>query len=55
MQVEDAVDLSVGAKRAEGAVDPSVGAKRVMYEIGQMTPETAGSFVNCEDGKLIPW
>eukprot|EP00192_Tetraselmis_astigmatica_P013389 CAMPEP_0117651912 /NCGR_PEP_ID=MMETSP0804-20121206/2346_1 /TAXON_ID=1074897 /ORGANISM="Tetraselmis astigmatica, Strain CCMP880" /LENGTH=330 /DNA_ID=CAMNT_0005457923 /DNA_START=138 /DNA_END=1130 /DNA_ORIENTATION=+ len=39
----------------EGAVEPAVGAKRVMHEIGRMTPENAGSFVNCEDGLLIPW
>uniref|UniRef100_A0A061R5F7 Short-chain dehydrogenase n=1 Tax=Tetraselmis sp. GSL018 TaxID=582737 RepID=A0A061R5F7_9CHLO len=39
----------------EGAVEPSVGAKRVMHEISRMTPETAGGFVNCEDGLSIPW
>jgi NAD(P)-dependent dehydrogenase (short-subunit alcohol dehydrogenase family) len=39
----------------EGAVDPSVGAKRVMHEIGLMTPEYNGLFINCEDGLQIPW
>ena len=39
----------------EGAVEPAVGAKRVMHEIGRLTPETAGTFVNCEDGLEIPW
>jgi len=40
----------------EGAVDPSEGAKRVLYEIGrQWSMDKSGSFVNCEDGLLIPW
>jgi NAD(P)-dependent dehydrogenase (short-subunit alcohol dehydrogenase family) len=53
----------------EGAVDSSVGAKRTVHEIGQLegkirdfnaSPACAGPsvnclFVNCEDGKLIPW
>ncbi|CEG01329.1 Short-chain dehydrogenase/reductase SDR [Ostreococcus tauri] len=39
----------------EGAVDASVGAKRVMHEIGLMTPEYNGMFINCEDGLQIPW
>ena len=39
----------------EGAVDASVGAKRVMHEIGLMTPEYNGLFINCEDGLQIPW
>ncbi|KAL1507799.1 hypothetical protein AB1Y20_007409 [Prymnesium parvum] len=39
----------------EGAVDPSVGAKRVLHEIGQVTMEKSGSFINCEDGLQIPW
>ena len=39
----------------EGAVDVSVGAKRVIHEIGQQSLENTGTFVNCEDGKLIPW
>ena len=39
----------------EGAVDASVGAKRVVHEIGLMTPEYNGMFINCEDGLQIPW
>lgn len=39
----------------EGAVDASVGAKRVVHEIGQMSLENTGSFINCEDGLHIPW
>lgn len=39
----------------EGAVDPSVGAKRIIHEIGLMTMNRTGEFVNCEDGLLIPW
>jgi NAD(P)-dependent dehydrogenase (short-subunit alcohol dehydrogenase family) len=39
----------------EGAVDASVGAKRVMYEIGRMSMDTTGKFINCEDGLEIPW
>eukprot|EP00951_Prasinocladus_malaysianus_P016968 scaffold132922_cov37-Prasinocladus_malaysianus.AAC.1 len=39
----------------EGAVEPEVGAKRVMYEIGNMTPEMGGKFINCEDGLEIPY
>lgn len=39
----------------EGAVDASVGAKRVMHEIGRLSMDTTGAFVNCEDGLLIPW
>jgi|TARA_B100000683_G_scaffold34624_2_gene30302 NAD(P)-dependent dehydrogenase (short-subunit alcohol dehydrogenase family) len=39
----------------EGAVDPAVGAKRVLHEIGLMTPEYNGLFINCEDGLQIPW
>jgi len=39
----------------EGAVDGSVGAKRVLHEIGQMSLEKTGLFINCEDGLLIPW
>ena len=39
----------------EGAVDASVGAKRVLHEIGLMTPERNGLFINCEDGLQIPW
>jgi len=39
----------------EGAVDASVGAKRVCHEINLMTMATTGQFINCEDGKQIPW
>jgi len=39
----------------EGAVDPTIGAKRVLHEIGLMDMERSGKFINCEDGKLIPW
>jgi len=39
----------------EGAVDASIGAKRVLYEVGKVTMETTGKFINCEDGLLIPW
>jgi NAD(P)-dependent dehydrogenase (short-subunit alcohol dehydrogenase family) len=39
----------------EGAVDASMGAKRVLHEVGLMTPEHNGLFINCEDGLQIPW
>jgi NAD(P)-dependent dehydrogenase (short-subunit alcohol dehydrogenase family) len=39
----------------EGAVDASVGAKRILYESGQLSLETSGKFINCEDGLEIPW
>eukprot|EP01127_Copromyxa_protea_P022104 TRINITY_DN7797_c0_g1_i1.p2 TRINITY_DN7797_c0_g1~~TRINITY_DN7797_c0_g1_i1.p2 ORF type:complete len:271 (-),score=50.12 TRINITY_DN7797_c0_g1_i1:20-832(-) len=39
----------------EGAVDCDVGAKRIIHEIGKMTMEKTGSFINCEDGLAIPW
>jgi NAD(P)-dependent dehydrogenase (short-subunit alcohol dehydrogenase family) len=39
----------------EGAVDASVGAKRVFHEIGQLSMERTGLFINCEDGLEIPW
>lgn len=39
----------------EGAVDVSIGAKRVVHEIGRMSLANTGTFVNCEDGMLIPW
>ena len=39
----------------EGAVDSAVGAKRVCHAINNMSMATTGEFVNCEDGKLIPW
>lgn len=39
----------------EGAVDPSIGAKRILYEAGNLSLETSGKFINCEDGLEIPW
>eukprot|EP00051_Salpingoeca_urceolata_P028303 m.486157 g.486157 ORF g.486157 m.486157 type:complete len:305 (+) comp24211_c0_seq1:141-1055(+) len=39
----------------EGAVDPAIGAKRVLRQISAMNLKNSGRFVNCEDGKLIPW
>lgn len=39
----------------EGAVPPQEGALRVLYEIDQLTMEKTGIFINCEDGKIIPW
>merc|ERR1711935_48063 len=39
----------------EGAVEPSEGAKRVLYEAIKSNMETTGQFINCEDGKQIPW
>eukprot|EP00980_Cylindrotheca_fusiformis_P008345 scaffold1754_cov105-Cylindrotheca_fusiformis.AAC.7 len=39
----------------EGAVEPSVGAKRVLHEAIKSSLETTGQFINCEDGKQIPW
>lgn len=39
----------------EGAVEPTEGAKRVLYEMGKISMETTGNFVNCEDGLAIPW
>ena len=39
----------------EGAVEAVIGCKRVWYEVSRGSLETTGRFVNCEDGKLIPW
>ena len=39
----------------EGAVDASVGAKRVLYEVLKADMASSGTFINCEDGLLIPW
>jgi NAD(P)-dependent dehydrogenase (short-subunit alcohol dehydrogenase family) len=39
----------------EGAVEADVGAKRVLYEAIKSSMETTGKFINCEDGKQIPW
>ena len=39
----------------EGAVDPEIGAIRVLHEVGLISMETTGKFINCEDGLEIPW
>ncbi|CAJ1949624.1 unnamed protein product [Cylindrotheca closterium] len=39
----------------EGAVEPAMGAKRVLFEAMKSNIETTGHYVNCEDGKQIPW
>ena len=39
----------------EGAVDASEGAMRVLHEVGSISMDTTGKFINCEDGLLIPW
>lgn len=39
----------------EGAVDPSVGAKRVLHETINADMSKTGTFINCEDGLMIPW
>ena len=39
----------------EGAVDASVGAKRVLHETNQLSMDSSGKFINCEDGLEIPW
>lgn len=39
----------------EGAVDAQVGAQRVIHEIGLADLSRTGTFINCEDGLLIPW
>jgi len=39
----------------EGAVEPSVGAKRVLNEAQKASMETTGQFINCKDGRRIPW
>lgn len=39
----------------EGAVDPTEGAMRVLFEVGKISMESSGKFVNCEDGLLIPF
>lgn len=39
----------------EGAVDVGVGAKRVLHEVGLLSMETTGRFINAEDGLQIPW
>eukprot|EP00397_Hematodinium_sp_SG-2012_P043635 GEMP01048545.1.p1 GENE.GEMP01048545.1~~GEMP01048545.1.p1 ORF type:complete len:284 (+),score=81.12 GEMP01048545.1:102-953(+) len=39
----------------EGAVHPTEGAKRVLCEIGNISMQTTGQFINCEDGLQIPF
>ena len=39
----------------EGAVEAAIGAKRVLHEVGGVSMETSGKFINCEDGLQIPW
>lgn len=39
----------------EGAVPATTGAKRVCHQINLLTIERTGDFINCEDGRLIPW
>lgn len=39
----------------EGAVEADVAAKRVLHEVSRLSLATSGSFINCEDGLLIPW
>jgi len=39
----------------EGAVDAAEGAKRVLHEMGKISMDITGKFINCEDGLLIPW
>jgi len=39
----------------EGAVDASVGAMRVFHEISLSNLDNSGTFINCEDGLVIPW
>merc|ERR1719506_3405975 len=40
----------------EGAVDVAIGAKRILHEIAQANSvDNPVRFVNCEDGKDIPW
>jgi len=39
----------------EGAVDATEGAMRVLYEIGNISMESTGKFINSEDGLQIPF
>eukprot|EP00746_Dinoflagellata_sp_MGD_P152246 gnl/MRDRNA2_/MRDRNA2_83533_c0_seq1.p1 gnl/MRDRNA2_/MRDRNA2_83533_c0~~gnl/MRDRNA2_/MRDRNA2_83533_c0_seq1.p1 ORF type:complete len:302 (+),score=58.64 gnl/MRDRNA2_/MRDRNA2_83533_c0_seq1:80-985(+) len=39
----------------EGAVDIKYGAMRVLHEVQNVSMETTGTFINCEDGLQIPW
>mmetsp|Transcript_165244 Transcript_165244/g.317228 ORF Transcript_165244/g.317228 Transcript_165244/m.317228 type:complete len:309 (-) Transcript_165244:147-1073(-) len=38
-----------------GAVDIDTAAKRVLHQANVASMRTTGSFLNCEDGLLIPW
>jgi len=38
-----------------GAVEPPIGAKRVLHQISLLGLAETGRFINCEDGKEIPW
>jgi len=39
----------------EGAVDATEGAMRVLYEVGKISMESTGKFINTEDGLQIPF
>lgn len=39
----------------EGAVTSEEGAKRVLYEVGKVSMDISGQFINCEDGLQIPF
>ena len=49
------INTNINISSMLGAVDPSIGAKRVIHEIGLLNLESAGTFINCEDGLQIPW
>jgi NAD(P)-dependent dehydrogenase (short-subunit alcohol dehydrogenase family) len=38
-----------------GAVEPEVGARRVLHQIDVLGLKETGKFINCEDGREIPW
>lgn len=38
-----------------GAVEPFIGARRVLHQIQINGMDNTGKFINCEDGKEIPW
>ena len=39
----------------EGAVMPAEGARRVLHEVSRSDMSRTGTFINCEDGLVIPW
>eukprot|EP00038_Savillea_parva_P031052 m.82522 g.82522 ORF g.82522 m.82522 type:complete len:302 (-) comp9474_c0_seq1:34-939(-) len=39
----------------EGAVEVDIGACRVLHEAANLSMDTTGQFINCEDGLPIPW